>query len=87
MAKWWKIETAPKDGTPIIGFAPDAIEPQQFFLIWTDWVDKRGRVIGGNWTDLGNDQEFDASLTHWRHLSKPPDPVTRNFRATARVVP
>ncbi len=73
MAEWQDISTAPKDGTPIIAFSPDAIEPRIYILMWTEWVNAEDETdIDGNWTDLANDQEFDATVTHWMPLPLPP---------------
>ena len=74
MSDWQPIETAPMDGTPILVFSPDSIEPHIFTVIWTDWVDaENGEVIEGNWTDLCDDQEFGATITHWQPLPEPPE--------------
>lgn len=72
MSEWQPIETAPKDGTPLLIFSPDSIKPNVFICIWTDWTDENDTVIEGNWTDLGNEQEFGATPTHWQPLPDPP---------------
>ena len=73
MSGWRPIESAPKDGRPILVFAPDATEPRVFLLMWTEWVNAEDASdIDGNWKDLADDQEFDASPTHWMPLPSPP---------------
>lgn len=54
--EWQPIETAPKDGTVIIVYAPD-------FFQTAAWTDEK-------WTNAANSWLED--VTHWMPLPKPP---------------
>lgn len=59
------IETAPKDGTPVLGFMPSYYQGtggQSVIL----WMDTNGR--GGRWFD---NRAWETTPTHWM---PPPDP-------------
>ena len=62
---WQPIETAPRDGTHVLLFSPDAREPfvrVGFFLDgdwWDTWCERRGFPI-------------DADSSHWMPLPEPP---------------
>ena len=53
---WQPIETAPKDGTVIIVYAPD-------FFQTAAWV-------GNGWTNAAN--SWLGDVTHWMPLPEPP---------------
>jgi hypothetical protein len=56
MMEWQPIETAPKDGTVIIVYAPD-------FFQTAAWV-------GNGWTNAAN--SWLGDVTHWMPLPEPP---------------
>ena len=60
MSKWQPIETAPKDGTVILGF-----EDMYFPMLW---VHNRWELSGVVWCD-GSDE---VEPTHWMPLPNPP---------------
>lgn len=66
VAAWRPIETAPKDGTPIICFTPDEnfSEKTGFDLIW--WEPSEGAWF------YGAADFFSASPTHWIPLPRSP---------------
>lgn len=64
---WQPIETAPKDGTPILTFAP--VTGADYILIGA-WIpeDEPGETEdGGTWRDDGE------TPTHWMPLPEPPE--------------
>lgn len=63
---WQPIETAPKDGTWIWAYWPEAIfEDRQCPAVWEYHVD------GYRWTDPADSKEF-VQPTHWMPLPAPP---------------
>lgn len=72
MREWMPIETAPKDGTPLLVYSPDSVEPNIFTAIWVDWADQRGFVVDGEFIDLSTEMALDCTLTHWMPLPEPP---------------
>jgi len=66
MSEWQPIETAPKNGTPIICFTPDEnfSEKTGFDLIW--WEPSEGAWF------YGAADFFSASPTHWMPLPRSP---------------
>jgi len=56
MMEWQPIETAPKDGTVIIVYAPDFFQT----AAWTD----------GIWTNAS--ESWLGDVTHWMPLPEPP---------------
>jgi hypothetical protein len=68
---WRPIETAPRDGTPILAFCvhPNARYAGEDFAEWTEivvtrWIDHNG----GGWTWHG----ICGQHTHWMPLPAPP---------------
>lgn len=88
MSEWQPIETAPKDGTEIIGafcrdygsgnpttYGPWTIRwnGKEWISSWDGW-----RVISSQ-TDFGTDyHDPGIEPTHWVHLPEPPTPPKRN---------
>lgn len=71
---WRPIETAPKDGSTIIGWSKYCLEPVTVRWVGNDWqsVWERGRVVSSQ-SDFGTDYETPGPLTHWRPLPAPPE--------------
>lgn len=76
---WRDIESAPKDGTPILAFAPMATEPA--IARWFKWdAADQGWITelidGGPWKDDHHFAEYWAETsyepTHWMPLPAPP---------------
>ena len=71
MSEWQPIETAPKDGTPILGFMPDAAIQWQIMPI--EMLDF-GDDDGPEWfqADRDDGRALDVEPTHWMPLPHPP---------------
>ena len=72
--EWQPIETAPKDGTRILLYSPDAMEPKCFIGYWLNDVDYPD---GGAWFDYWREDTglpIDADSTHWMPLPEAPNP-------------
>jgi hypothetical protein len=74
--EWQPIETAPKDGTPIIGLTPK----NGYFggVIGVEWNKRKSRMfdgvkirVGGFWARSCRTQIVECP-THWMPLPKPP---------------
>lgn len=81
--QWQPIDTAPKDGTPIIAFFPqamweDTLRPSCLVIIWETW-DNWKIYQASEGGDLG-----DWVPTHWMPLPAARRPVTRQ-QAGGRV--
>ena len=60
---WQKIETAPKDGTPILVTTPGSLDMD--VVVFADWRDR------GGW--FNGDTTFEPDeFTHWMPLPEPP---------------
>jgi hypothetical protein len=59
---WQPIETAPKDGTPILGFMPKYFRGKggQSVILWLDM----------EWSDMG---AHGCDPSHWMPLPRPPE--------------
>lgn len=71
MEGWMPIETAPKDGTWVLLYSPDAVEPQVFqgrFIEFEGDPDPAEWYVG----DLDQPVVLDADPTHWRPLPAAP---------------
>jgi hypothetical protein len=66
MSQWLPIATAPKDGTPVLGFMPSYYQGKggQSVILW---MDTNGR--GGRWFD---NRAWETEPTHWMALPDPP---------------
>lgn len=71
MSAWQPIETAPKDGTPILVYSREASDPQ---IVLASWREYQGSPDDGGWYDWwdNNAPEIDATVTHWQPLPEPP---------------
>jgi hypothetical protein len=67
MSEWKPIETAPKDGTVLLGWEPDDSLPTGGYYIVTWWED-------AGWARDGDDTYLAASPTHYMPL--PPSPLS-----------
>lgn len=67
MTPWQPIETAPRDGTPLLGFVPSYYQGKGgiCLLIWL----KNAREPDGHWYD---GHAFKTDPTHWMPLPEPP---------------
>lgn len=74
MSEWQPIETAPKDGTRVLVFSPDAREPQIFVAWLGSFIlpGTKGEEDEG-WIDAWSDDLVDAWPTHWQPLPAPPE--------------
>jgi len=72
MSEWQPIETAPKDGSSVLAYAPLSTDPHR--------ADKPYRILPMRWdesqcwrTDIMPFVRF--SPTHWMPLPAPPEPA------------
>jgi hypothetical protein len=71
MSEWQPIETAPKDGTRILGYdATDADDTQPQIVCWLGIPDKPGWYITFDHTPCNGDVW--KPPTHWMPLPQPP---------------
>lgn len=71
MSAWQPIETAPKDGTWVLLFSPDA-EPDTPFI--GQWRDVEDYPDGGAWWENnGSSYCIDADPSHWQPLPESPE--------------
>jgi len=68
--KWQPIETAPKDGTPILCFIENATLVVLFWGLY-DSFQKCGDLYGWLNPEIGGFCPY-ADVTHWMPLPKPP---------------
>jgi hypothetical protein len=72
---WMEIGSAPRDGTDILLFTPDAREPKILIGFWAEFEDDTGAIVASEWSDTWAERALDVGPTHWLHL--PPPPVSR----------
>jgi hypothetical protein len=65
--KWQSIETAPKDGTPILGFCDH--EKECSVVQWCEYTKYNGMKLY-YWEKV--DSESETTVTHWMPLPKSP---------------
>lgn len=70
--QWLPIGTAPKDGTDLLLFSPDAAEPNVFIGFWVEFHDPISGHVESDWTDTWTSKEIDAYPTHWMPLPATP---------------
>lgn len=65
MSEWQPIETAPKDGTEVLGYWPRAVacSPDAYDVV---------RWHGGEWRDRFDDDSKFSAPSHWMPLPAPP---------------
>jgi hypothetical protein len=73
MSDWQPIETAPRDGTPVLVYSPMACVGVDIGL-W--WGLRNGFDIGWYYEDEPErEEELAQSFTHWQPLPSPPSPT------------
>lgn len=72
--RWQPIKTAPKDGSVILLYCPDAREPSVILGEWSEFESalQPGKVVIAEWTDTWAERELDCEPTHWQPLPEPP---------------
>jgi hypothetical protein len=65
---WQPIETAPRDGTTVLLYFPDAGKSQIDVGYWIEW-----EVGDANWSNEWTDAEIDCDPSHWMPLPEPPE--------------
>lgn len=79
MSEWYPIETAPKDGTTVMGFDPkypmfcDAARIVQWTTTGTSIEDEEEEGRAQGWTGPRDGFVGDFEPTHWMPLPDPPD--------------
>jgi len=72
VSDWQPIETAPKDGTAILGFIPSrggyVADQRVANLHWTNWGN-------GEWEFTNSGHKCFDPVTHWQPLPIPPQPA------------
>jgi len=67
---WRTIDSAPKDGTRVLGYFPgmagyaSRLDVQS--IAWTGWG-------GGAWETIGGGKPLSSEITHWMPLPLPPE--------------
>jgi len=67
---WRTIDSAPKDGTRVLGYFPgmagyaSRLDVQS--IAWTGWG-------GGAWETIGGGKPLGSEITHWMPLPLPPE--------------
>jgi hypothetical protein len=73
--EWKTIDSAPKDGTHVLLYSPDAMEPHVFLGYWIkDEEMEEPTPDGGAFWDSYGETIFpiDAAATHWMPLPEVP---------------
>lgn len=68
MMEWQPIETAPKDGTPVLVFVPR----DRFVAVMQYKPRHNGDKIGGDWAEDLGEQFWRFTPSHWMPLPEPP---------------
>lgn len=76
---WRPIENAPKDGTPVLVYAPQGCT--QWTMYTPLWICRwdTGRHEGGAWTEAGGELWTTCEPTHWMPLPQPPESSGQNL--------
>ena len=64
---WRPIATAPKDGTWLLLFTPDATEPRIYVGAWAEFEN-----YDACWVENYCDDPLPAEPSHWMPLPEPP---------------
>ena len=72
---WQPIATAPRDGTPVLLFCPDATEPSTIIAAFWEFENDPDPPT---WYEFWNDvaPALDVVPTHWQPLPAPPEAET-----------
>jgi hypothetical protein len=65
--EWQPIDTAPKDGTKILGYCD--YEKECSVIQWCEYIKYNGTKLS-YWEKV--DPESETTVTHWMPLPKPP---------------
>ena len=65
---WQTIESAPKDGVPILGFWNYILDGKS----WTGYALTRWNDNCHEWTDIEDKDDYFSEPTHWMPLPEPP---------------
>ena len=63
MSEWQPIETAPKDGTYILGFCAASV-----MIVYWSGAEEPTEAVGDNWYERDTGFALDIELTHWMPL-------------------
>lgn len=71
MSEWQPIETAPKDGSPVLVYAVEGCTQWKFYTpLWIcRWEEGHE---DGEWIEAGGELYTTCKPTHWMPLPKPP---------------
>lgn len=73
MREWRPIDTAPKDGTPILAFIPDADPEERIYVLrWDKHYAGDGPWLY-RWTEAGGEGYQTYAPTHWMPLPAAPE--------------
>jgi hypothetical protein len=64
-ADWQSIDSAPRDGTTVLLYSPDAAAPQVMLGFWSEWTIEELAEAGSEWADAWTGAAIDADPTHW----------------------
>lgn len=91
MSEWRDISTAPKDGTPILGYReyPERDFPQFFAVTWFAYglskYEREWLIYDGQYRGYGHGPFFAWTPTHWMPL--PDGPTTGAYEGPRLVEP
>jgi hypothetical protein len=74
MKEWAPIETAPKDGTKIIGYQPKTDDEGEIINVM-EWMPRQSwhrSDFTGLWVEAHGEQYESYKPTHWMPLPEPP---------------
>jgi len=71
--EWQPIETAPKDGTHIIGWFGKSRTPYAESIYWAAWIEKAKDL--GSWAWIQDGDSPQVGPTHWMPRPEPPKEV------------
>ena len=66
--KWQPIDTAPKNGSPILVFWNYVLDGKS----WTCYAITRWDEQAHEWTDVEDSDDYFSEPTHWMPLPEPP---------------